>query len=330
MRTRYRERGSSRALFSSRYCMMYRIHPALTCIVSIRHSLHTKTWTTLHDSTKQEGQDDDSFFGDRNALPHNSYCSRAVAPSISYFKARRIPLYRYTSKQSQAQKGTKAMPAHKRIVSFFLFLLANVNAKSFTVVAGLFPISDSSPDAVPAMGDGDDDPSTLLGKYKHEISNAVTGLKEKTSHHGDDTASSTHQFEHPRQQQQLQQQSHTIHERHLQQVQDISRLFSDFLDTPIDQWSGAQWVILIIVVIIVSALCRCLCSCCRPPYYYRSSYPPPVGYYYGGYGRGGSTCCSCSDIFWCLCCFEWCCRDCQDVDACCNNTANVYQGGQMV
>ena len=115
------------------------------------------------------------------------------------------------------------------------------------------------------------------------------------------------------------------------QVEDMGRLFSDLFDTPIDQWTGWQWLLVLVLLFILSFLCRCLsCACCqRSPYGY---YP---GGYYGGrryYGGGGNgSCCSCSDIFWCLCCFEWCCRDCQDVDECCNVAREAaYQGGDMV
>ena len=97
-------------------------------------------------------------------------------------------------------------------------------------------------------------------------------------------------------------------------VHDFEDVISSLADTTPMEWTGMQWFCLIILLsalsTIFSCICGACCGCCRPRY----------GYGYGyGYGRresGGGGCCS--DIFWCLCCFEWCCRDCQDVDACCD------------
>lgn len=126
--------------------------------------------------------------------------------------------------------------------------------------------------------------------------------------------------------------------RHLQ-AEDIGRAMASLFDTPIDAWTGAQWLCLVVLLIAVSILFRCLCGgCCRRSYprtpyygpggYYGGGYPQQGGGYYGNNSRG--SCCGLSDVFWCLCCFEWCCRDCQDCDALRNAAGNAYQGGEMV
>ena len=93
-------------------------------------------------------------------------------------------------------------------------------------------------------------------------------------------------------------------------VHDFEDVISSLADTTPLEWTGMQWFCLIILLSVVSTIFSCICGaccgCCRPRY----------GYGYGRRGSGGGGCCS--DIFWCLCCFEWCCRDCQDVDACCD------------
>ena len=93
---------------------------------------------------------------------------------------------------------------------------------------------------------------------------------------------------------------------------DFEDVVSSLADTTPMEWTGMQWFCLIILLSVLSTIFSCICGaccgCCRPRYNY--------GYYGGRRGGGGGGCCS--DIFWCLCCFEWCCRDCQDVDACCD------------
>ena len=95
-------------------------------------------------------------------------------------------------------------------------------------------------------------------------------------------------------------------------VHDFEDVISSLADTTPLEWTGMQWFCLIILLSVLSTIFSCICGaccgCCRPRYGY--------GYGYGRRGGGGGGCCS--DIFWCLCCFEWCCRDCQDVDACCD------------
>lgn len=95
-------------------------------------------------------------------------------------------------------------------------------------------------------------------------------------------------------------------------VHDFEDVISSLADTTPVEWTGMQWFCLIILLSVLSTIFSCICGaccgCCRPRYGY--------GYGYGRRGSGGGGCCS--DIFWCLCCFEWCCRDCQDVDACCD------------
>mmetsp|Transcript_28520 Transcript_28520/g.62072 ORF Transcript_28520/g.62072 Transcript_28520/m.62072 type:complete len:227 (-) Transcript_28520:90-770(-) len=105
-------------------------------------------------------------------------------------------------------------------------------------------------------------------------------------------------------------------------INDFQDVISSLADTSPTEWTGMQWLCLIILLLVVSTLFSCICgACCRPM-------RPGYGYgsrYGGGSGRG----CGClSDIFWCFCCFEWCCRDCQDVDACCDAVAGsgAYQG----
>ena len=108
-------------------------------------------------------------------------------------------------------------------------------------------------------------------------------------------------------------------------IKDFEDVISSLADTSPMEWTGMQWLCLIILLMVVSTIFSCICgACCRRPRY---------GYGYGdGYGggrRGGGGGCL-SDIFWCFCCFEWCCRDCQDVDACCDAVAgsSAYQGMQ--
>lgn len=95
-------------------------------------------------------------------------------------------------------------------------------------------------------------------------------------------------------------------------VHDFEDVISSLADTTPMEWTGMQWFCLIILLSVLSTILSCICGACcgcfRPRYGY--------GYGYGRRGGGGGGCCS--DIFWCLCCFEWCCRDCQDVDACCD------------
>jgi len=105
--------------------------------------------------------------------------------------------------------------------------------------------------------------------------------------------------------------------RNLQDYQgkfhDFEDVISSLADTTPLEWTGMQWLCLIILLTVLSTLFSCLCGacfgCCRPRYGYG---------YYGGRRRGGGGGGRCSDVVWCLCCFEWCCRDCQDVDECCD------------
>ena len=107
-------------------------------------------------------------------------------------------------------------------------------------------------------------------------------------------------------------------------LNDFEDVISSLADTSPTEWTGMQWLCLIILLLVVSTLFSCICgACCRPM-------RPGYGYGYGGrYGGGSGRGSGClSDIFWCFCCFEWCCRDCQDVDACCDAVAGsgAYQG----
>ena len=101
-------------------------------------------------------------------------------------------------------------------------------------------------------------------------------------------------------------------------VHDFEDVISSLADSRPMEWTGMQWLCLVVLLMVLSTLFSCICGaccgCCRPRYGYG-------GGYYGGRGRGGGGGC-CSDILWCFCCFEWCCRDCQDVDACCD----AYRG----
>ena len=103
-------------------------------------------------------------------------------------------------------------------------------------------------------------------------------------------------------------------------VHDFEDVISSLADSRPMEWTGMQWLCLVVLLMVLSTLFSCICGaccgCCRPRRYGYSG-----GGYYGGRGRGGGGGC-CSDIFWCFCCFEWCCRDCQDVDACCD----AYRG----
>ena len=130
---------------------------------------------------------------------------------------------------------------------------------------------------------------------------------------------------------------------------EISETWKSALDTPVMEWNGMQWIVILLSLCLVSSLLRCLCSgggggcCCfRQRYYggYGGGYGPYYGRgYYGGYpggyyGHPRNRCCcmDCEDVICCLCCYEICCRDCQDVDACCNNMNGVdpgYVGGQF-
>ena len=101
-------------------------------------------------------------------------------------------------------------------------------------------------------------------------------------------------------------------------VHDFEDVISSLADSRPMEWTGMQWLCLVVLLMVLSTLFSCICGaccgCCRPRRY-------GYGGYNGGRGRGGGGGCF-SDIFWCFCCFEWCCRDCQDVDACCD----AYRG----
>jgi len=85
---------------------------------------------------------------------------------------------------------------------------------------------------------------------------------------------------------------------------DIIEFVSTLADTPMDEWSGIQFVVFFALLLLLGSLALCCCcSClCR-------------GMGGGRCCRGGGSCCQ--DILMCFCCYEICCRDGQDLDACC-------------
>jgi hypothetical protein len=89
----------------------------------------------------------------------------------------------------------------------------------------------------------------------------------------------------------------------------LNRLF----ETPISEWEIGQWILAAFLLTLILWCCGCICggNQRRRRSYYRSS-----GGGYGG-GRssgGGGGACSCvQDVLLCVCCYELCCRDCQDV-----------------
>jgi len=69
----------------------------------------------------------------------------------------------------------------------------------------------------------------------------------------------------------------------------------DVLSTPMNEWETRQWITALILVFVVFWCCGCVGNRRRR----------------GRGGGGGGNCLA--NLLCCACCFELCCRDCQDL-----------------
>merc|ERR1712232_954849 len=79
--------------------------------------------------------------------------------------------------------------------------------------------------------------------------------------------------------------------------------FADMFDTPPDEWTSDEWILLLALLIVCIAGCCCFCCMCAMPLCCGG---------YGGSsgGYGGSSGCSClRDIICCYCLYQMCCDD---------------------
>mmetsp|Transcript_35422 Transcript_35422/g.65084 ORF Transcript_35422/g.65084 Transcript_35422/m.65084 type:complete len:214 (-) Transcript_35422:155-796(-) len=125
---------------------------------------------------------------------------------------------------------------------------------------------------------------------------------------------SKHTMSQPRQQLDAQQQTTPLKSRMLQNGDptDLVEFLSKLADTPPDEWSGEQWVVVLAMVLLgVVGLCCCTCLCLLPMCCGRRPE-----------GGGGGGCLQ--DLLVCFCCWELCCRGGEDIEECC--AGGMYQG----
>jgi len=113
----------------------------------------------------------------------------------------------------------------------------------------------------------------------------------------------------------------------------LGSLFS----TPMDAWDSGQWIVAFILLFGALWCCGCLAGNRRRYRGYGGGYPNAYGPGYGaggGYyprsgGSGGGTCLR--NVLLCVCCYEFCCADCQHVkqlmDAASNRIAPPEEEG---
>ncbi|CAB9511210.1 expressed unknown protein [Seminavis robusta] len=121
--------------------------------------------------------------------------------------------------------------------------------------------------------------------------------------------------------------SHHSHQerRHLQVdrfIDGVADSIAGVFRTPVAAWDLGQWFVALTLVVLTLSCCGCGRRRIRRRYYYgRSSNQPGVIANGGNYSRyedttatrGGRDTSFLHRLLLCVCCFEWCCRDCQDV-----------------
>lgn len=91
--------------------------------------------------------------------------------------------------------------------------------------------------------------------------------------------------------------------------------------TPVAAWDSPEWFTAAVMLFVGLWCCGCICQQRRRPYYGRGYggngyYPnqqPGLMTGGGGGGAGGGNCLR--NVVMCACCYELCCRDCQDLQS---------------
>ena len=77
----------------------------------------------------------------------------------------------------------------------------------------------------------------------------------------------------------------------------IQESVQEVFSTPMNEWDARQWITALILLFLILWCGGCVCQNRRR--------------YYGFGGGGGGGCLQ--NVIMCACCYELCCRDCQDL-----------------
>lgn len=98
---------------------------------------------------------------------------------------------------------------------------------------------------------------------------------------------------------------------------DISQSLKRLFATAPEAWTTGQWIFAALILLVALWCCGCL-ACGRR--YHRGGY----NYYRRSSSGGGGLCACLQNLLMCFCCYELCCRNCQDVPCCNDNAAGEY------
>jgi hypothetical protein len=106
---------------------------------------------------------------------------------------------------------------------------------------------------------------------------------------------------------------------------DISESIHRLFSTAPEAWTAGQWILALVIILLTLWCCGCCLAGGRQQY--RGG-----GYNYYSRQSNGGMCGCLQNVLACVCCYEWCCRDCQDVPCCNNEAGGEYyrQTGDLV